>query len=558
VSTTRQVTADEPRGPADWRDSLVADSVRPILTVVAALYAVFTVTNATLLPPDQQLPLALLAGVTAAVLAAVRLWLVVRPLPVGLAHPIVAGVVLFALANAIVHIAISREAHQTTTVMLVLLAAGVFLLSTRWLVAVILASWAGWFAVAGLVDAVDTAPWGHYAFALMSASSVALLAHAIRVRAILRIEELRAADEAHRMRVEAANDELRRSEERFRTLTESAFEAIVVHRNGHIVDANPAFATMFGHELEAVRGMDVLEVIAPEDRESVDARISARDAALYETMGIRRDGTRLHLEVRARTLPWGDGPARVAAMRDVTAQKTRERALARALEELRRSNEELERFAYVVSHDLQAPLRTIASFSEILREEWEGRLDAEADQLLDRITGAVSRMRTLLLDLLAYARIGTSPEALEPTDLERAFATALDDLAAEIAENEAVVTHDPLPTVVADAQQMVQLLSNLLGNAIKFRAEAPPRVHVTARREDDRWLVSVRDNGIGIDPRYAQAIFNVFERLHSASEYPGTGIGLAICERIVERRGGRIWVDSRPNEGATFWFTLPA
>jgi PAS domain S-box-containing protein len=550
------VNGGVPRGGAEWRDGLVADSVRPILTVVAILYALFTVTHATLLPPDQRLPLGALAGATALTLAAARVWLAVRPLPSALAQPLIAGVTLLVLANAVVHIALSGEAHQTTTIMLALLAAGVFLLSTPWLAAVILAAWAGWFGVGLALVVAD--PWGHYAFALMSASIIALLAHATRLRAIVRIEELRAADEAQRLRLEAAFDELRRSEERFRTLAQAAFEAIVVHRDGRIIDANPAFAAMFGRDPAAVPGLGVFEIIAPEERAPVAERVAAPGGELYETIGLRGDGTRVQLEVRARPLPWGDGAARVAAMRDVTAQKARERELARALDELRRSNEELERFAYVVSHDLQAPLRTIASFSEMLREDWRGRLDADADQLLGRIVTAATRMRGLLVDLLAYARVGTAEPVFEPTDLERVLATVLDDLAATVADSGAEVTHDPLPTVAADPPQMEQLLANLLGNAIKFRSEEPPRVHVAARREGGRWIVSVRDNGIGIDPRYAQAVFNVFERLHTTGDYPGTGIGLAICQRIVERHGGRIWFESRPNEGATFSFTLPA
>lgn len=556
MSTGAQGGTSEDSRQGTWRDSLVADSVRPILSVVAVLFAVFTTTHALLLPPHQRVPLAVLAGSTALVVTAARVWLAVRPLRPALAQPLIAGVILLVLANAIVHIAISAEAHQTTTLMLALLAAGVFLLSTPWLVVVILAAWAGWFGV-GLALVVAE-PWGHYAFALMSASIISLLAHATRLRAIVRIEELRAADEAQRHRLEAAFDELRRSEERFRTLAQAAFEAIVVHRDGRIIDANPAFAAMFGHEPAAVRGLGVFEIIAPEEHARVADQIARPGGALYETTGLRGDGARIQVEVRARTLPWGDGAARVAAMRDVTAQKTRERELARALDELRRSNEELERFAYVVSHDLQAPLRTIASFSEMLREDWQGRLDADADQLLGRIVAAATRMRGLLVDLLAYARVGTADPAFEPTDLERVLATVLDDLAATIADSGAEVTHEPLPTVAADAPQMEQLFANLLGNAIKFRSEEPPRVHVAARREEGRWVVSVRDNGIGIDPRYAQAIFNVFERLHSTSAYPGTGIGLAICQRIVERHGGRIWVESRPNEGATFSFALPA
>ena len=541
---------------AAWQDEFLLVPVRPILTVSATLYALFTVTHALLLPPAERLTLALIAGGTCAVLFGLRLLVARRPPPPALANPIIAVVLLLALLNATIHIAVSGEPHQSTTVMLVLLAAGVFLLSARWLWAVLLSAWASW-GVLG-VPRVGEDPWGHYTFAILSASVVAVLLHALRVRSVAHVERLRAADATQRHQLEAAVEELRRSEARFRELTAATLEGIVVHEGRRVLDANPAFARMFGYEVAAVRGLDILEFVAPEERETAAARLRDGFEDPQEFVGLHRDGTRFSLEARARTVPWGQASAQVVAVRDVSADRTRERELARALVELRRSNEELERFAYVVSHDLQAPLRTIASFSEMLQEDWKGRLDADADQLLGRIIAAVSRMRRLLLDLLAYSRVGTAQAEFEPTSLEAVFAAALEDLAAAVEESGAVITHDPLPTVTADPAQLEQLLSNLLGNALKFRSDEAPVIHVSARRERDVWLFGVRDNGIGIDPRYADAIFNVFERLHGANDYPGTGIGLAICKRIVERHRGRIWVDSRPNDGATFWFTLPA
>jgi len=233
--------------------------------------------------------------------------------------------------------------------------------------------------------------------------------------------------------------------------------------------------------------------------------------------------------------------------------------LRRTAEELRRSNRELEQFAYVASHDLKEPLRQINIYLRLLERRYRGRLDADADRFIAHAVDAATRLQTLVNDLLAYARIGSQPRAFTATDCAAVFDQALANLAAAIQETKAQVTRTPLPTVGADGGQLVQLFQNLIGNALKFcKDQQAPVVRVEARRDANGWLFAVRDNGIGIDPRYAERIFVLFERLHGRGEYPGTGIGLAICKKIVENHGGRIWVESEPGKGATFWFTLPA
>jgi signal transduction histidine kinase/CHASE3 domain sensor protein len=244
-------------------------------------------------------------------------------------------------------------------------------------------------------------------------------------------------------------------------------------------------------------------------------------------------------------------------VQDITERKRVEAALAQHVRELARSNAELEQFAYVASHDLQEPLRMVASYTQLLARRYRGRLDADADEFIDFAVDGASRMQNLIEDLLSFSRVGTRGRPFEQVSGELVLDQALSQLRVTIEENGAEVTHGPLPSVVGDASQLTQLLQNLIGNAIKFRGREPPRVHVSARPEGQDWVFSVQDNGIGIDPQFRERIFVIFQRLHSRSRYPGTGIGLAICKKIAERHGGRIWVESKPGQGATFLFTLP-
>jgi light-regulated signal transduction histidine kinase (bacteriophytochrome) len=206
---------------------------------------------------------------------------------------------------------------------------------------------------------------------------------------------------------------------------------------------------------------------------------------------------------------------------------------------------------------LQEPLRAVASYSQLLARRYQHRLDGDALRFIERTSAAVSRMQALIRDLLAYSRVGTRGEAFGPADCERVLREVLDDLQPAVAETGAVVTHDPLPTLAADESQIRQLLQNLIGNAIKFRGAEPPRVHVAARRDGDAWRFTVRDNGIGIDPEFAERVFVIFQRLHGRRAYPGTGVGLAICKRIVERHGGRIWIEPGAGGGTTLCFQIP-
>jgi len=234
-----------------------------------------------------------------------------------------------------------------------------------------------------------------------------------------------------------------------------------------------------------------------------------------------------------------------------------EARVAERTADLARSNAELEQFAYIASHDLQEPLRMVSSYVQLLERRYKGKLDQDADEFIGYASEGALRMQRLINDLLAYSRVGTRGKSFEEVDLEAALAQALDNLLLAIKEKNASITHDPLPAVYGDSGQLTQVFQNLVDNAIKFRREEAPRVHVSARLEGNDCICSVQDNGIGIAPEYLNRLFVLFQRLHTRKEYPGTGIGLAICKRIVERHGGRIWVESSPGEGSTFYFAIP-
>jgi signal transduction histidine kinase len=243
---------------------------------------------------------------------------------------------------------------------------------------------------------------------------------------------------------------------------------------------------------------------------------------------------------------------------EVAERKKAEKTIARAKAELERSNDELQQFAYVASHDLQEPLRMISSYTQLLAKRYEGHLDDKAKMYIHYAVDGAARMQRLIQDLLAYSRVNTHRGEFQGIDCHQALGTALVNLQSAIAEKGALVTNSELPCVNADPTQLVQLFQNLLSNGLKFCGEKAPRLHISAVKNGDDWCFSVKDNGIGIDPRYQKRIFDIFQRLHTREEYPGTGIGLSLCKRIVRRHGGKIWFESKPSNGTTFFFTLKA
>ncbi|KCZ72921.1 PAS domain S-box [Candidatus Methanoperedens nitroreducens] len=371
--------------------------------------------------------------------------------------------------------------------------------------------------------------------------------------------------------------ERRRAEERlrlFRNLIDRSNDAIFVDNpeTGRILDVNGKACTSLGYTREELLNMRVfdIEAVLPDDfswKEHVN-EVKRKGYVVMEGRHRRRDGTTFPVEVNVSYTVIGKNSYTVAVARDITERKRAEESLRRAYDELEmrvqertaelaRSNAELEQFAYIASHDLQEPLRMISGFTQLLSRRYKGKLDRSADEFIDYIVDGTTRMQRMIEDLLAYSRVGTRGRPFELTNLEDVFDQAVTNLKVAIEENKATVTHDPLPNVMGDATQIIQLFQNLISNGIKFRKEEPPHVHVFARRKENEWVFSVKDNGIGIAPEFFEHLFQLFQRQYTRDEYPGTGIGLAICKKIVERHGGRIWAESEVGRGSTFYFTIP-
>ena len=353
-----------------------------------------------------------------------------------------------------------------------------------------------------------------------------------------------------------------KEEGRYRGLLEAAPDAmVVVNQGGEIVLLNLQAEKQFDYPRDELLGQKVKAII-PEgfaERLLADDLRSAADALAQqigtgiELTARRKDGSEFPIEIMLSPLESAEGILVTAAIRDISVRKTAEAELR----ELSRSNDDLAQFAYVASHDLQEPLRMVASYTQLLAKRYKGKLDSDADEFIAFAVDGANRMRRLIQDLLAYSRVGARTQDLTDTSSEEALQEALANLSGAIEDSGAEVTHGPLPHVLGDEMQLVQLLQNLLGNAIKYQGPGAPRIHVSAvRNGHKKWIFSVKDNGLGIDPQFFERIFGVFQRLHKREEFAGTGIGLAICKKIIERHGGRIWVESQVGEGSTFYFTL--
>lgn len=326
---------------------------------------------------------------------------------------------------------------------------------------------------------------------------------------------------------------------------------------------NAGAASLYGWKAEEVIGRNGLEIVRTEwpEKDAAEMRRMIAETGRWrgEATQTRKDGTRFPVEVSSLVLRDDSGQITgyISVNRDITTRKQAEETLHRLTEDLGRSNAELEQFAYVASHDLQEPLRMVSSYLQLLARRYQGKLDRDADEFIAYAVDGAKRMQNLINDLLAFSRVGTQGRPLGLSSCEKILAEALMNLQVAIEESDATVTHDPLPTVFCDQPQLVQVFQNLIGNSIKFRGPQAPRIHISARQDESEWIFSFRDNGIGFDVKFSERIFEIFQRLHSRTAYPGTGIGLAICKRIVQRHSGRIWVESNPGEGTTFYFALP-
>jgi PAS domain S-box-containing protein len=366
---------------------------------------------------------------------------------------------------------------------------------------------------------------------------------------------------------------LRQGEQRIRGLLQSAPDPwIVLDPDGNILLINTQAEAQFGYSQSELLGLRI-EALLPhgltmldslDDRNSPspeDPVTPAHSGAgnTVEVLGKRKDGSQFAAEMTLSSIETSDGVLTSAALRDIEERRKSERHLEQVRLELQRSNEELQRFAYVTSHDLQEPLRMVASYVQLLARRYRGQLDSDADEFIGYAVDGCVRMKQLIQDLLAYSRAGAEERSLKEISMEAVVDHALANLRSAIKESCAVITRDPLPVLSGDQTQLVQIFQNLIGNAIKYRRASALCIHISARRENaDEWIFSVKDNGRGIEPAYFEKIFVIFQRLQADKGADGTGIGLAICKRMIEKCGGRIWVESEPEVGSTFYFTLPS
>jgi PAS domain S-box-containing protein len=361
-------------------------------------------------------------------------------------------------------------------------------------------------------------------------------------------------------------------EAKLRAFVEAVPEGIVlVSQDGKIYIANRRIEEMFGYSPEELIGQGVDILVPPRYREAhagqrnryfAEPGVRAMGAG-RDLTGCRKDGTEFPVEIGLSCMHTEAGTLALGLVSEITGRKRIESEIVRINAELVRSNTELGQFAYVASHDLQEPLRMITGYLQLLERRYQGKLDAEASEFIRYAVDGAVRMKRLIEDLLALSRAGTQAANFRPVESQTLFETACSNLAVSIRESGAEITAGSLPLIVADPVLLTQVFQNLIGNAIKFRGkDRPPRIRVaaenTAVNPKDGCVFSVRDDGIGIEPRHLDRIFGIFERLHSTDQYDGSGVGLAITRRILERHGGRIWVESKPGEGSTFRFLIPA
>jgi PAS domain S-box-containing protein len=358
---------------------------------------------------------------------------------------------------------------------------------------------------------------------------------------------------------------LRDSELRFRRSFELAGSGVaLIGLDRRFLRVNRRLCEILGYSEAELLRRTGREISHPDDLDMINEqrpRLYAGeiDAIRLEKRYLRKDGSTVWvaLTITVERDAAGKPQYEIAVYDDIDSRKRAEAALQKAHEELTRSNSELEQFAYVASHDLQEPLRMVSSYTQLLGKRYADRLEGDAKEFMAYIVDGAARMKQLIEDLLAYSRVGTRGKEFKPVSLEKALERARTNLRAALEESGGELTHGPLPEVRGDEMQLAQLLQNLIGNALKFRGEEKPRVHVSYVEKDQEYAIAVQDNGIGIDAQYFERIFMVFQRLHDKGQYPGTGIGLAICKKVVDRHHGRIWVESAPGKGSRFVFTLP-
>jgi PAS domain S-box-containing protein len=351
-------------------------------------------------------------------------------------------------------------------------------------------------------------------------------------------------------------EKLRQSQDNFAKAFNSNPAAIAITRlaDGKFISLNPAYTEIMEYEPHEILDRTAAEMniyVHPEERKQVVQQLREQGTVQnYELLVRIKSGETRSIVIYMVPMLYNNEECILSVFLDISERKKME-------QELQRSNAELEQFAYIASHDLQEPLRAVAGMVQLLGQRYKGKLDERADEYIGHAVEASTRMQNLINDLLDYSRVSRFGKSFDETNLENCLKNALGNLQLAIQESNTQITYDPLPTLKADSTQMTQVLQNLIGNAIKFRGERPLHIHIGAKKLEQAWQFNVSDNGIGIEPQYFERIFLIFQRLHTRREYPGTGIGLSLCKKIIERHGGQIWVESQPEQGSTFYFTIP-
>jgi signal transduction histidine kinase len=358
--------------------------------------------------------------------------------------------------------------------------------------------------------------------------------------------------------LELSSEELLQTNSELRVLVQAFPDLFFrIDLEGTILDRKGGEADDFYADQHCLKGKRIQDIPVPEVRARFTSALEkarAERTLVSVEYALESNGMQRHYE--ARIMPLLQDQLMVI-IRNITHRKNAEKELREKARELERSNGELEQFAYVASHDLQEPLRSVQSYLQLLKRRYGEKLDQDADEFIDFAVDGAKRMRQLIEDLLTYSRVSSRGRPPEPTNLDEVVDHVMRGLSAAVEECGATITRDPLPCINGDRAQLKQLYQNLISNALKFRKDNAPHVKLSAEKEGAFWRLGVSDDGIGMNPKYAEKVFEIFKRLHSKDEYEGTGIGLAICKKIVERHGGRIWVESRLGEGSTFCFTLP-
>lgn len=354
-------------------------------------------------------------------------------------------------------------------------------------------------------------------------------------------------------------------ERKLQVISETVLDAIIsADGKGCVVYVNGSAATMFGYSRDELIGMP-LTIIMPERyrnlHETGIRRFSATGQTkiigqTIEVAGLRKDGTEFPVEISLTNWNSDGNQFFTAVIRDISGRKNAELELQRWTAELERSNSDLQQFAYIASHDLQEPLRMIASYIQALQEDYAGKFDENGEEYMRIIVESSLRMRKMIEDLLEYSRVGYHLDKMEDVDCSKLLVQVCELMNDVTTKNCARITHNHLPVVTAHGVLLARLFQNLLSNALKFRSEAQPEIHISAADRGSHWEFSFNDNGIGIDMKFKDKVFVVFQRLNQHSRFPGTGIGLALCKKIVENHGGKIWFESEPGKGATFFFTI--